>query len=81
VNPNPDKKEHVLNIDESDNRPDLAAVLLTVEWYGLQKSKAEQMIEEVVAVAQKWPEVARRAGISGGEIELMSHVFSGYAAN
>jgi serine/threonine-protein kinase HipA len=81
VNPNPDKREHVLCIDESDNRPDLDTVLLTAEWYELQKSKAEQLIEEIVKVVQKWPEVARRTGISGAEIELMGHVFGGNAAN
>jgi serine/threonine-protein kinase HipA len=80
VNPNPDKREHVLNIDESDNRPDLAIVSQTAEWYELSPSKAMQIIEEVVQIVQKWQEVARRTGISGAEIELMRHVFSGEAA-
>ncbi|MDR2507592.1 MAG: type II toxin-antitoxin system HipA family toxin [Candidatus Accumulibacter sp.] len=75
VNPSPDKKEHVLNIDEIDNRPSLDTVLLTSEWYELSQSKAEQIIEEVVQVVQRWPELARKVGISGTEISLMRTVF------
>jgi hypothetical protein len=75
ANPDPDKREHVLNIDDADNRPNLDTVLLTSEWYELAQSKAEQIIEEVV---QRWLEVARKIGISGVEIELMRSVFSGF---
>jgi hypothetical protein len=31
LNPNTDRTDHVLNIDESDNRPSLATVLETLE--------------------------------------------------
>lgn len=75
VNPNPDKREHVLNIDETDNRPDLNTVLQTSEWYELSHSRAEQIIEEVMQVVQRWPEVAKKAGIPRAEIELMRTVF------
>ena len=75
VNPNPDKREHVLNIDESDNRPDLDTVLQTAQWYGLPQAKAEQIVEKVVHTVRKWPEAARRSGIPGAEMELMSSVF------
>lgn len=33
LNPNTDRADHVLNIDESDNRPSLATVIETSEWY------------------------------------------------
>lgn len=79
VNPNPDKREHVLNIDESDNRPDLDLVLQTAEWYELPSSNAARIVGEVVQVAQKWQEVAGKTGISGAEIELMEHVFGSLA--
>ena len=35
VNPNIDKAEHVLNIDDVDNRPNLQMVLGTAAFYGL----------------------------------------------
>jgi serine/threonine-protein kinase HipA len=76
VNPNPDKREHVLNIDEADNRPTFDTVLRTSEWYGLPPSRAEQVVEKVVQVVRRWPEVARKAGISGAEIEFMRAVFT-----
>jgi serine/threonine-protein kinase HipA len=75
VNPNPDKREHVLNIDETDNRPNLDTVLRTFEWYELSGSRAEQIIGEIVRVVRKWPEEARKLGISGAEIEMMQAVF------
>jgi len=33
LNPNTERADHVLNIDESDNRPSLATVIETSEWY------------------------------------------------
>jgi serine/threonine-protein kinase HipA len=74
VNPNPDKREHVLNIDETDNRPNLDTVLRTFEWYELSRSRAEQIVGEIVRVVQRWPEVARKSGISGAEIDLMRNI-------
>src|SRR5262249_10553640 len=37
LNPNIDCDHHVLNLDESDNRPALATVIETSEWYALSK--------------------------------------------
>jgi len=75
INPNPHKKEHVLNIDETDNRPNLNTVLSTSDWYELSQAKAEEILEEVVQIVRQWPEIAGKAGISGVEIEFMRHVF------
>jgi serine/threonine-protein kinase HipA len=75
VNPNPDKREHVLSIDETDNQPNLDTVLRTAEWYGFTQSQAEKIVEEVMRVVRQWPEVARKAKIAGAEIELMRAVF------
>ncbi|WP_010103879.1 type II toxin-antitoxin system HipA family toxin [Verminephrobacter aporrectodeae] len=75
VNPNPDKSEHVLAVDDGDNRPSLDTVLLTAEWYGLKPARAEEIIGEVVDGVKKWPQVARRFGIGGAEIALMQGIF------
>jgi len=75
VNPNIDKDEHVLNIDDSDNRPDLDTVLNTAAFYDLDDRHAWQLVQEVVAVVEVWREVARNLHISRADIELMEHAF------
>jgi serine/threonine-protein kinase HipA len=75
INPSIYKSEHVLNLDDVDNRPSMATVLTTAELYELAHSKAEQIIEEIVNMVHNWQKVARKAGISNAEIELMSSAF------
>lgn len=79
VNPNIDKAEHVLNIDDVDNRPSLETVISTAAFYGLDDGPARQVVEEVVAVVDGWQDVARRAGISGADIDLTAGAFSAHA--
>ena len=75
VNPNTDKAEHVLNLDESDNRPSFATVIDTHQWYSLSKDRAAQIVAEIVSETSRWREVAARAGISRADIELMAAAF------
>jgi serine/threonine-protein kinase HipA len=75
VNPNIDKAEHVLNIDDSDNRPSLATVLTTAEFYGLTTDRGAAIVEEVVSAVDGWPDQARKAGISGADIEVTAAAF------
>ncbi|KCV29506.1 HipA-like C-terminal domain protein [Bordetella bronchiseptica SBL-F6116] len=79
VNPNIDKAEHVLNIDDVDNRPSLETVLSTAAFYGLGDGSARQVVEEVVAAVDGWQDAARRAGISGADIDLTVAAFSAHA--
>lgn len=79
VNPNVDKAEHVLNIDDVDNRPDLDTVLGTAAFYGLDDLQAQQVLEEVVSVVDQWPEAARRAGIASADLSLTAAAFSAHA--
>ena len=79
VNPNIDKSDHVLNIDEQDNRPSLATVAATSAFYGLSAIKARDIIENVVAVVDHWQHAARNARISGADINIMSAAFSAHA--
>ncbi|MGO3741707.1 type II toxin-antitoxin system HipA family toxin [Kerstersia sp.] len=76
VNPNIDKAEHVLNIDDIDNRPSLETVLSTAAFYGLGEAQARQMVDEVVMVVDRWQDTARRMRISGADIELTAGAFS-----
>ena len=47
LNPNIDKAEHVLNIDDRDNRPNMNTVLSTADFYGLKSTVAAQIVDEV----------------------------------
>lgn len=76
VNPSVDKAEHVLNIDDADNRPSLTTVLATAPFYRLSPVRAGKIITEVVAVVAGWASVARRAGISAADIELTASAFA-----
>ena len=78
INPNIDKAEHVLNIDDCDNRPSMDTVLTTADMYELTPSKAEQIIEDVIDVVKDWRLVAKKVGVSKAEIELMESSFLQY---
>ncbi len=74
VNPNPHKATHVLNIDESDNRPNLQSLFDSAPWYGLSDSQAAQIIDEVLEAVSGWRAVASRMQIPNAEIETMESV-------
>jgi len=76
VNPTIDKAEHVLNIDDADNRPSLATVLATAAFYGLSPERAKQLVDEVRSAVDGWQDAARTAGIARGDIELTAGAFS-----
>jgi serine/threonine-protein kinase HipA len=76
VNPNIDKGEHVLNIDDQDPRPVISTVLSTAPFYGLGQARAKQIIQEVLSAVGDWASAAKRAGISRADIELTAAAFS-----
>jgi serine/threonine-protein kinase HipA len=79
VNPNIDKSEHVLNLDDVDNRPSLQTVLATGAFYGLAPPRAREIIDEVVRTVRDWRTVARRKRIAAADIAQMSGAFSALA--
>jgi serine/threonine-protein kinase HipA len=78
VNPNIDKANHVLNIDDVDNRPSLGTVLATAAFYRLTPQQAKEVIGDVVNVVSDWKSVARRARIAAADIELSASAFMAY---
>jgi serine/threonine-protein kinase HipA len=78
VNPNIDKAEHVLNIDDVDNRPSLETVLSTAAFYGLDDERARRIVNEVAAVVDDWQEAARRMRITSADIDLTTVAFSAH---
>lgn len=79
VNPNIDKAEHVLNIDDADNRPSLETVLTTAAFYGLTEERGKEVVEEIATAVDGWEAAARQAGIARGDVELTAGAFSAYA--
>ena len=79
VNPNIDKAEHVLNINDADSNPSLQTVLTTARFYGLTADQAKHIVEEVLDAVNGWRAVAKSAGISAGDIELTESAFAAHA--
>ncbi len=75
MNPNIDKADHVLNIDDTDNRPDLQTVLATGNFYGLDPATSKAIVHEVVDVVGQWRDVAIRLKLARGDILLMEGAF------
>lgn len=78
VNPNIDKAEHVLNLDDGDNRPSLETVLNTAEFYGLTYGSARKILEEVASAVDQWESIARKEHIAAADIDLTAGAFSAH---
>jgi len=76
VNPNIDKADHVLNIDDLDNRPDLNTALSTAAFYGLATAQARHIVNEVLDAVDAWRDAATQIRISRADIELTAAAFS-----
>ncbi len=79
VNPNVDKADHVLNLDDQDNRPDLGTVLSTASFYGVSAPQAEQLARHITHVVSGWQASATRLGISQADIDLTATAFAASA--
>jgi serine/threonine-protein kinase HipA len=78
INPNIDKNEHVLNIDESDNRPSLETVINTAAFYRLGNVEANEIVNEVVSAVDQWKSIAKKAGLSSESIFETEEAFSAH---
>jgi serine/threonine-protein kinase HipA len=76
VNPSVDKTEHVLNIDDIDNRPSMELVESTASFYRLTTQLSRRIIGEVLSATRQWQITAKRAGISNIEIAETGSAFS-----
>ncbi|MBC7610315.1 MAG: type II toxin-antitoxin system HipA family toxin [Polaromonas sp.] len=76
VNPSTSNAEHVLNIDDSDNRPDLKTVLATSAFYDLAPTAAKQIVDDITGKLAGWQTAARQAGISNADIAQTAGAFS-----
>jgi len=76
LNPNTDRADHVLNIDESDNRPSLANVIETSEWYVGSKDRGQAIVAEVLHETRRWRQAAQALKIARADIELTATAFA-----
>ena len=65
-----------MNIDDVDNRPSMDTVLSTAPFYGLEKERAQLVVNEVVAAVGDWRNVARHTKVANADIDLMAGAFS-----
>jgi serine/threonine-protein kinase HipA len=75
LNPIIDKAEHVLAIDDHDNRPHIEVALSTSEFYALDARAARDIVDEVHAVTKTWRKEAAAAGIPRADIEVTAIAF------
>ena len=76
LNPNTDRAEHVLNIDEHDSRPGLATVIETSEWYVESKDRGAAIVAEVLRETRQWRRAATALKIARADIELTAAAFA-----
>lgn len=79
VNPTIDKAEHVLNIDDSDNRPSVETALSTATFYGLSNEQARTAVDDIATAIDGWQDLARETAIARADIELAAGAFSAHA--
>ena len=75
MNPNIDKADHVLNIDDTDNRPKLQTVIATATFYGLNAPRARAIVDEVMQAVRPWREMAASLKLARADILLMEAAF------
>jgi serine/threonine-protein kinase HipA len=75
INPFPDGRGLTLNISEDDNSLDLNLALSVIEYFRIEQTEAETIIEQVKAATSKWREIAESLGISRREQESMGAAF------
>ena len=76
LNPSTERADHVLNIDESDNRPSLPTVIETSEWYVGSKDRGRRIVTEVLHETRRWRQAAQALRIARADIELTATAFA-----
>jgi serine/threonine-protein kinase HipA len=74
VNPNPDKAEHTLAIDEADPTPTTATLIASRDYYRLGLARSQEIENEIRSVVASWKAEAARLGIAGREIAALDPV-------
>jgi serine/threonine-protein kinase HipA len=75
MNPNPERHELSLAINEVDASCDVSVAMDACTDYGLKRQEADRELAAVRTAVGYWREEARRLGIARGEIEQMQPAF------
>ncbi|MFA6126282.1 MAG: HipA domain-containing protein [Bacteroidales bacterium] len=75
LNPSVDKTGLALNIDIDNNSLDFKLARSVGEYFLLSKKEMDLILDEVIAAVSDWKTIAKRIGISGGEMEYMERAF------
>lgn len=75
LNPSIEKQGLSLNIDMDDNALDFDLARSVGEYFRLNDTEMEVILNEVLTVIKDWEKVAKKIGIKNSEIELMSGAF------
>lgn len=76
LNPNAERADHVLNIDESDSRPSLATVIETSEWYVGSKDRGRVIVAEILHETRTWRQAAQALKIARADVEIVATAFA-----
>jgi serine/threonine-protein kinase HipA len=74
INPNPDKAEHTLAIDEADPTPTTVTLAASRDYYRLSSKRAGAIEVEIRGVVSRWKAEASGLGIAGREIAALESV-------
>jgi serine/threonine-protein kinase HipA len=64
-----------LNISKDDNRQDLSLVLSVAHYFRLSDDRANEIVQEVLSIVKRWPELAKKLSIPSREVGLMKSAF------
>ncbi|MBX7113920.1 MAG: HipA domain-containing protein [Myxococcaceae bacterium] len=75
LNPNLDKHDHALLLDEASAEPRIDTVLATAEYYRLSAKRAGEVVSNVNAIVKTWKTIAASVGLARAEIQRMAAAF------
>lgn len=75
INPSIDKDGLALNIDTHNNELDFNLAISVGEYFRLDNSQMDKIINEVIEAVSSWKVIAQKIGISRAEQELMTAAF------
>ena len=75
INPSIDKDGLALNIDTNNNELDFNLAISVGEYFSLDNSQMDKIINEVIEAVSNWKVIAQKIGISRAEQELMTAAF------
>lgn len=75
INPTPNSMGLHLNIDDVSNALDVELAFDVAEYFQLDKKQASAIYQRVANAVSRWEELAKQAGISKGERDLLRDCF------